>query len=214
MLSTQIVDGHGSGNRAKVNGEGEFTVAVHPHPPIDEKTFGIPFVQSITDDGLADGATDMRVDGSSTPVEFYINAIGDQDLYIKLIEITIADAGATLSKFGNLTALTNGCDMEWVTDDLGTTIIKSGMKSNWDFVKLAKGQPAFGDAAGAFRAGNVVSTSEAYIPVVDMAYLFGSQWGLRLRKGTNDRIIIRINDDLNPGTPVDEFTAECTGIKF
>jgi hypothetical protein len=202
-----------TGSTLKINGEGEASVVVHPHPPKDEEGVAVPFIQSLTADGTSTGSVDMRVDGSTNAQEFYVSADQTKDTYIKTVQFTIADATATLNKFGNLTALTNGCAFEWDTQEFGTVTIKSGLKSNWDFVKMARGQPAFGDGASAFQAGNVVSTSEAYVPVVDMSYLFGIPWGLRLRAGTKDRLVLKVNDDIS--TPsVDEFTSEVSGIRF
>lgn len=37
MINTQIIDGHGTSNSLKINGEGELSVVVHPHPPHDEE---------------------------------------------------------------------------------------------------------------------------------------------------------------------------------
>jgi len=85
------------------------------------------------------------------------------------------------------------------------------LKSNFDFVRLAGGKPSFGDGAGAFRAGNMFGTSEGYLPCVDFDEIFNLQWGLRLRKGTNDRIVLRVRDDV---TGIDAFNAQCYGIKF
>jgi hypothetical protein len=198
------------GKELRINGEGEIGVVVHTHPPFEEESSGLPFFGTLAN---SSASTDMRVDGSSSSVDFYIEAQSDKDTYIKTVMFTIADASATLDKFGNITALTNGCDFIWKTQARGEVSIKSAMKSNWDFIKLARGNPSFGDGASAFRANNVVGTSEGYLPVVDFDSLFGNVWGLRLKKGSKDRLILRINDDIS--TPsVDEFTAEVSGLKF
>jgi len=153
----------------------------------------------------------MRVDGSTTNVEFYIAAEKDKDKYVKTVSIVIADALATLSEFGNLNAaLTNGVVLEWNTTDLGVVTIADALKTNFDFVRLGLGNPAFGDGAGAFRGGNIVTTSEGYLPVIDFASMFGLPWGLRLRAGTTDKVIFRIRDDV---TAIDQFDAIAYGIK-
>lgn len=211
MLDVRLKDGHGSGKTLRINGEGEISATIHQHPPTLETITGVPFLQSLTDNGLPTGSGDMRVDGSSTTVEFSLAANPDKDTYVKTVQITIADAGATLNEFGNLTALTNGCSVSWETKDLGVAVIQSLLKTNWDFVKMSRGSPAFGDGAAAFRANNVTGNSEGYVPVIDMAYLFGTPWGLRLRAGTDDRVVLKVNDDI---TGVDEFTAQCSGMRF
>jgi len=153
----------------------------------------------------------MQVAASAAaPSRFWIGAIQEYDIYVKTISIEIADASATLNKFGNITALTNGCKLEWITQDIGTTTIDDALKTNWNFVRMCAGSPAFGDAAGAFRASNVSGTSEGYIPVMDMARVFGNPWGLPLRKGTTDRIEFTIQDNT---TGVDSFNAIGFGTK-
>ena len=199
------------GQTLKVNGEHQIETVVHQHPPRDESEIPLPFRQYLTDNGTSSGSNDMKVDGSTNNVEFCISAIPDADLYIKTISVVIADAGATLNKFGNITALTNGLEFKWLTQDFGEVIIHEALKTNFDFVRLANGKPSFGDAAGAFRASNVFGTSEAYIPSIDLGETFSVQWGLRLRKGTTDKICFIIKDNV---TGVDLFDAIGYGIKW
>jgi len=210
MLKTILSDGGGSENKAKVTDEGALQVVPHSHPVVDEPIITRPFRQYFTDNGHDDGSNDMRVDGSTNNVEFYITALTDYDLYINSASIVIADAGQTLSEFGNLnSALTNGVTLDWVTTDVGQTQIHEGLKTNFDFIRLAGGQPAFGSAADSFRAPNVSGTSEAYFPFIDFDQIFGVKWGLRLRKGTNDRLTWTVRDDV---TGVDQFDIIAYGI--
>lgn len=207
-IKIQIEDGKESTNRLKINGEGEASVVVHPHPPKDEDTSSIPFRELFKN---SSASSDMRVDGSTTNVDFFLSADKDKDVYIKTISVVIADASATLSKFGNLTALTNGLSLQWSALDLGIVTIASSLKSNFDFIRLALGNPSFGDSAAAFRGGNVISTSEGYLPVIDFHQMFGLPWGLRLRAGSNDKIIFTVKDNV---TGVDQFDAIGYGIKI
>ena len=211
MINAQIVDGGGDGHVLKVNEEGALGVVLHTHPPIEERLNTLPFRQYLTVDGLASGSNNMLVDGSVTPVEFCVKASADYDIYIKSVAVVIADASATLSKFGNIAALTNGVKFEWISSDNGTIVIHEGLKSNFSFVRIALGTPSFGDGAGAFRAGNIVGTSEGYIPVIDFEKTFGLQWGVRLRKGSNDKLCFTVRDNV---TAIDGFNAVAYGIKF
>jgi len=211
MIKTQVEDGFGTGRRLRLGVEGTAQVVVHPHPPQEESLSTIPYRQYLTDDGTTSGSNDMRVDGSTTPQTFCIKAVEDFNLYIRNIAIVISDAGANLSDFGSIAALTNGIDIKWITQDLGTVDIATGLKSNFDFVQTALGQPAFGTGTSSFRANNVVGTSEAYIPVISFPDLFGFSWGIRLRKGTKDKICFTINDNI---TSIDRFDALAAGIKF
>jgi hypothetical protein len=194
-----IVDGYGSGNKVKVNGEGEISVVIHTHPPIDEEVSAYPFSQFFTDDGTASGSNDMRVDGSTTPQEFYISAQEDMDLYIKTISVRIADQSAVLNKYGNLTALTNGIDWKFRANVLGDVSLRTGIKTNLDFVRMGISTPSIGSGSDSFRADVSGSSADTYLIVIDMAATFGFPWGLRLEKASRDRISFVVNDDLSTG---------------
>lgn len=205
MIKSTIVDGHGNGNRLKVDKEGTANVVVHQHPPIEESIMAIP---SVLDFENAAGSNDMQVVASlAAPQTFCIQARDDYDVYVKTIMVTIAQQNSVLNKFGNVTALINGVNFCWESQSLGSFVIKEAMKTNWDFVKLSRGNPSFGDGTSAFRAGNVSGNSEGYLPVIDFFALFGMQYGIRLRKGTLDKLVFEIRDDT---TGVDEFTAEAS----
>lgn len=143
MIKAVIVDGTGTGQKLKINGEGELNAVIHPHPPRDEKEAPLPYRAYMTLDG-AGVDKDMLVDGSTNSVEFCILAENDHDIYIKNLAIVIADAGASLNKFGNITALTNGIKFDWISQDLGNTEIHEGLKSNFDFIQMALGSPSIG----------------------------------------------------------------------
>ncbi len=211
MIGFKIFDGFGRKNSWRINGEGEGSVVIHPHPPKDEVKTAIPFRQFFTDDGSATGTTNMRVDGSTNNVDFFIQAIATRDIYIKTISVLIADVNATLDKFGTLTALTNGVEFKWVSAELGTVTIAAALKTNFAFVRLALGDPAFGTGANAFQAANIAGNSEGYLPVIDLAKVFGPPWGLRLKKGTLDSLRFTIKDNV---TTIDGFDIIGYGIQF
>lgn len=204
-----IIDGQGSGIAATVNIEGALEVVVHSHPASTDRITTIPSRKFFTDNGLVTGNSDMRVNGSINPQSFFIEALENTDGFVKTISIVIADQSATLNKFGNLAALTNGVEFSYVSDEFGTVVIADALKTNFDFVRMSLGSPAFGDGTAAFRANNVSGNSEAYIPVINMAILFGMPFGLRLRAGTKDRIVFTVKDDL---TGVDQFDIIGYGI--
>ena len=210
-IKTLIEDGRGRGNKAKIDEDGALAVVVHPHPPKDETDAAFPFREYFTDTGLPTGSNDMRVNGSATPIDFSVQAISDKDVYIKSVSIVIVDAGASLSEFGNLSALTNGIEFCWETQDEGIIVIAESLQTNFDFVRLAIGEPSFGDGATAFTASNISGQSEGFLPVLDFQKIFGLQYGIKLRKGTKDRLFFRINDNI---TAIDEFDAIAYGIKF
>ncbi len=205
MVRHRIADGKGIDKDLSITPEGAANVVIHQHPPTGETVIGIPSVLDFTN---AAGSTDMQVSASlAAPQTFFIAARDDFDVYVKTVMVTIADQNAVLNQFGAITALTNGVNFCWESQSLGSFVIKADMKSNWDFVKLSRANPAFGSTTSAFRASNVSGNSEGYVPVIDFFTLFGQQYGIKLRKGTTDKLVFEIRDDT---TGVDEFTAEAS----
>lgn len=213
-LPIHIIDGHGSGNKVKVNGEGEIPVVIHTHPPIDEQVESFPFSQYFTDDGTSSGSNDMRVDGSTTSQAFSISAHEERDVWIKTISVRISDANSALNKFGALSALTNGISWEYSNNNLGEVTIQDEIKTNLDFMRIALASAAIGgsDAFKADVGGGGAGADDTYLPVIDMAQTFGFSWGLRLSKGSRDMIKFVVNDDLSTG--IDQFDIIAFGVQL
>jgi hypothetical protein len=152
----------------------------------------------------------MLVNGSTTNVDFYIKA-KSYDVYINTIIFEIADAGAVLNKFGALSALTNGLEFYYFNQTNGKYTIESSLKTNYDFVKLANFEPAYGTAANAFQLTNAISAAEAYVGVIDMEDVFGLQWGLKLRANTTDTLGFTVKDNI---TALDAMTIKVYGIRI
>lgn len=205
--SFYLKDGHGSGNVAKVNGEGELGVVVHPHPPRDEEIVALPFRSYFTLNG--DGTTiDMRVNGATTNQQFTIEASDKYDRYIKSISVVIADVNSTLNNFGNIAALANGVEFKWSSLSLGDYILQESIKSNFDFIRLA-GHTYFGDGTNAGKYSNLSGNSDGYAPFIDFKLIYGLQYGIRIRKGTTEKLVFTIKDDI---TTIDAFNVIAYGI--
>lgn len=205
-----IVDGKGTGNRSAVDDLGAVRVNDTRLPPFDYENKIRPFRQYLTNDGTNSGSFDMRVTGTAAaPIDFWVETATDADRYISSISFVIADANAALNLFGFTTALTNGCQLFYFDDDLGNVDIHDSLKSNFDFIRLCGGRPGFGDAATAFRASNVSGSSEGYIPFLDIVDVFEMPWGIRLKKSTTNKIVMKIKDDTSG---VDAFNAIAYGF--
>jgi len=200
-----------NGNHLKVNGEGEIGVVMHTHPPIDESVEAYPFSQWFTDDGRETGSNDLKVDGSTTPQSFYIEALEDKDIFIKSLSIRISDNGARLNLFGAISALTNGISFKYKNNAIGEVVIQDEIKTNLDLVRLGHQTPAVGSGSDAFRADVSGSGADSYLIVLDMEETFGFPWGLRLVKGTKDRLIFEVNDNI---TAIDAFDIKGFGIQL
>ena len=209
-IRTNIEDGSGNGYLAKVSPQGFLYTQEAPYPPTDEETKITVYREFLTlnNDGTT---TDMRVNGSTTPQEFYIQAEPNVDIYITTVSFIIAGPGATLNEFANLAALTNGCRF-YYEDNNGEINIGANLVSNFEFVRLCQGNPSFGGGASAFLANNVVGTSEAFIPVFDFRN-FGFKWGLKLASSTLNRLVLEVNDNLTPSANLTGFNAIAYGFR-
>jgi hypothetical protein len=211
MITSRIVGE--DGKQLKVNGEGEITVTVHQHPPKDESEIALPFRSYFTDDGTLIGTNTMNVNGATNFVDYYIKASTEYDIYIKYITCEIGDGGTpALNNFGSLAALTNGLGFYYDTQTEPLYVLHEGIKTNKEFIRIASDTGAIGTGTDAYLADVSGGGSEkSYLPNIDMNEIYGLQWGLRLRKGTKDRLLFRVQDDLSGITT---FNAIATGIRF
>ncbi len=210
MITAKIIGS--DGKQLKINGEGEIAVVIHQHPPIDEELTSLPFRQYFTNNGFSSGSNDLTVDGSTNFVDFYITARQDIDIYIKYITAEIGDGGApALNKFGALSALSNGVAFVWDTTIEKDYELHEGIKTNKEFIRIASDTGAIGTGTEAYLADvSGGGTEKSYLPNLDVTEIYGLSYGLRLRKGTNDRIIFRVQDNL---TGLTTFNAIATGTR-
>ena len=200
-----------TGRPARVNNEEALFVVAEGVP-----IFNQPPVQIIFRDYFRDssGSNDMAITAAAGGTEFFIGAPPDnnRERYITSLSFVIAQQNASLNQFANIGVLTNGVDLEYnstVADDGVVNFTNGGLKTNFEFVRLCGGVPAFGSTTSAFRAGNVAGNSEGYIPFLDVRQTFGFTYGILLRAASPDRLTIRINDDLSAVT---EFTCIASGF--
>lgn len=208
-LDIIIKDGKGRGYTAAVDENSDLSVINRGIPPKDAQSEIRIFRQFFTLDGSSTGNSDMRTTGTlASTVQYFIRAPSDADRYIDSINFVIADAGASMDEFGAVTALTNGCKLFYEDPELGDVIIHEALKSSFDFIRLCQGRQGFGTSASAFRANNVVGSSEAYFPTLDFSDAFGIPWGVRLPKDSTLRIVFEVRDTT---TGVDGFNAIAYG---
>ncbi len=137
----------------------------------------------------------MLVDGSVTPVDFFVESPQAADLYVTRVSFIVVDQNMTLNQFGNIAALTNGVRL-FYTDEFGEVDIAESLQTNFDFIRLCSGLPGVGDGTSAFIAFNVSGNSEGIIPVLDLKDTFGFRWGLEFRNGSTQKLILRIQDNI------------------
>lgn len=201
---TRIVDDN---KQALIEDGGYIRVQPAPFPPQDDRDKQLIFRQFLTLNG--DGTTtDMLVDGSTTPQIFSIDGIARADIYITSLSFIIAGDGLVLGNdfAGSGAALTNGMRL-YYEDNNGEVNIGTDLVTNFDFIRLCQGNPAFADSTlGPFIApsiqgasGKGVSPANGIIPVLDFQRVFGFQYGLKIAKGTTNRLVLEVNDNLTTG---------------
>ena len=205
MITTRIVNSNGK--EIHIDENGSPIVTSNTHPPSDPSITLLPYRDYFKNNA---GSIEMNVNGSINNIDFLVNA-SDSLRSIKSIFVSIVDANASLGQFGNIGILTNGIEFKWVSSDFGEVVISNSLKTNFDFIALAGGQPAYGAGQNAFISSNVVGTEEAIIAFVDFTSLFGLQYGIPLRPNTNDRLIFTIKDNLSAVT---QFRIIAYGSEF
>lgn len=191
-IKAQMLDGRGSGQTASVMDEALFVIQA-PYPPLTTQRVK-PFRQYLTTNGTAGGTSSLKVVGSlAAPVLYYVSADSDNDRYITALSFVISGPGARLDQMGAAAALTNGCHLYYSAGE-GDVTIHEALKSNFDFVRLCLGNPAFGTGADAFRGTNVVGNDEAFIPVLNMAQML-PPYGVKLERGSTQKLVLAIRDD-------------------
>ena len=210
MITSRIADGEGRGHYAKVTEENVLEVINHNHPPKSETLLAIPYRQRLTNSA---GATAMNVDGSTVAVDFKVSANNARDIYVRSLSILVGDGGTpALNEFGDLSALTNGVEVSYVTQDEGTFIIHDGIKTNLELIRLGVDSPAVGTGTDAFLLDVTGGGSEkSYLSTVDIKETFGMPFGLKLRQSTTDYVTFTVRDDL---TALTTFNIIAYGIQL
>lgn len=189
---------------AKVSIDERLCETDQTYPPIDGDQIIQLYFRPLTlnNDGVT---TDMKVNGSVTPQEFYIESEVDFDIYINSISFFIAAENvlADLGEFAGITTpLTNGCQMIYESNEVGNIIIGDELKTNFNLLRMATMNPNFGLVSNA--AFKVIQTfsnqDDGYFFIVrfsDYGYETEYSGGLRLKGSTSDRIVFKIRDNLN-----------------
>lgn len=199
--NSNIIDGEGTGSYLKVNEGGYVLTQSSGLPPKDDRDIQIVYRKFLTLNG--DGTTtSMLVDGSTTPQLFYVEANPNNDIYITSLSIVVQATGISLGDdfAGDTTGLSNGCRL-YYEDKNGEINIGTNLTTNFDLIRLCQGNPGFGDNANAFKIPNLAGkggkTADGYIPVLDFPEIFGFNYGLRLQRGTTNKLVFEINDNIS-----------------
>lgn len=188
-INIRIEDGKGRGEMARVEDRALLTTTYPTPPLIEQKT--VIFSQSLTDDGLSTGNTSLLVDGSITPVEFWIPADESDDRYITQLNILVVYPSPS-AKFAEFAddggALTNGFTITYERDDR-TIQIDGDLKTNGDFMRLST-PPNFTEVRSMLLVNDY-----GYSVNLDLTKVM-PPLGVKLDGGTLQRFILTVNDDI------------------
>lgn len=202
-IDAHIADGKGRGYKASVTVDNELDVIAAPYPPLSVQKVQ-PFRQYLTDDGLADGANDMGVDGSSTNIDYYVAAKESEDRYITTLSFIMGYGGTSKPYlFADVAALTNGCRL-FYDSQRGEVDIHDGIKSNQDLFRLS-----FEFIPTLWEVRHVNANNDyGYFITMDLTKL-GLPFGVKLDRNTSQRLVMRIRDN---ATDADSFNVIAYGF--
>jgi hypothetical protein len=148
---------------------------------------------------LNSGSSDLRVDGSTTPVEFTYPC--DATFDIRVYEIRFLFSARDIifdgDSFGPLSVLSNGIEVE-ITYDNGTTNTLATVNANEDLLMFPS--PA-----------NAILNNTGPKDILVMGMFLG---GVPILKaGTSDEVLVRINDDLVSNS-INSLRAQVFGAKI
>lgn len=150
------------------------------------------------------GASNMAVNGSVTPAEFSIESSEEYDLYITDVQILIASNSIANNKFADLPALTAGWSL-FVTEQGRTTFLLDSVTTTGELSIQAGG--GFTDLAN----WNAANDNARVIQInIARAFPFDTLKGLRIGRGSKDRLVGYVQDDLSG---LSEFTVRVIGAR-
>ena len=204
MIKAKIINAIGKAYGAQVSQDNELLVITSPYPPL-EPAKTRPYRQYLTADGTAGGSNDMGVDGSSTPVDFWIPANGTVDRYVTALNILVGyGTSGQPNQWGDGTALTNGMRLFYLSDH-GEIEIHDAIKSNQDMFRLS-----FDMIPTGWEVRHVNANQDfGYIFSVDITR-FGLPYGIKLNAGTTQKLVMTVND--NAGAAADSFDVIAYGF--
>lgn len=196
-----IVDSQ-HGHKALVTNSGALVVTTVPAPPELANQYATPTGQKrfqylnglLGTSGFASGTTNGNVNGSITPVELYAGAATEYDIIIHQCVIVIADSTVAMNKFGALTALTNGIDIQLRESGITTSIIQKA-KSGGQVLIQSGMLMAFGSGGDVNEITAYEGNSDALVIGIPFHTIIPG--GIRIAKGGTDKLSLIINDDLS-----------------
>lgn len=203
MAKTEITNGKGL--QVHVTPDNELQVIGAPYPPLFEQKVQ-PFRQYLTDDGLAAGTNNMAVDGSSTNVDYFVQADASNDRYITSLNFIVGyGASGQINQWADGAALTNGSRL-FYENRHGEHDIHDGLKSNQNLFRLA-----FYHVPTVWEHRHLGAANDyGYMISMDLTRM-GLPFGIKLDAGSPQRLVMCIRD--NTLTSADTFNCIAYGFE-
>ena len=151
--------------------------------------------------------TNQAVDGSTDPQEFALLADKDADIHIQAITIIVTDTSISHDKFGALNALANGVDS--FANESGEKVdILTKAKSTGEIIFNLGAFWPYGNNSLVWVVNKITPTIDAMMYTYPI-YEFLPE-GIRLGRGTVDRLASIINDDISA---INSYTIRAVGYK-
>ncbi|MBF0148387.1 MAG: hypothetical protein HQL85_19715 [Magnetococcales bacterium] len=202
-----------TGVGAKINGDGAvFVYQESPPPPVVGTENKRRLLNGLLGTaGLDAGTTNLRVNGLTTAIDAYVEAHADYDIHIMGVAFVIADSSVLHNRFGNVTGLTQGFDMFSVESGANTYLLKKVLTGG-QLIAQSGGARAFGTGGESNEIVNWSGTSDAQFVYFDIGAILPPE-GLRIGRGTQDRLVVRIRDNLSQISAAGEFTVRVFGFR-
>ena len=162
----------------------------------DARLVQLPVNQLFTDDGTPGGSSNMAVDGSVTPVTFFVQPPSDEIWRVLHIFLIIEDTGLYRpDNYGAIGALTNGIvsAVRTGTSPLVTGAFPIQTNADWDLF------------SSRFEVREGTGATLALVSRIDT----GEQNPTRLDGSLNRNLAVTINDDL---TGLTDHRAVASGV--
>ncbi len=210
-VDSLIKDGTGSKRAARVDTRNRVEVSMHTPdvPEAGEENRLRYYSELVGSAGASSGNVNMNVDGSVTPAAFFARSEGEADVHITEIVIYLEDSKVANKKFGDINSLTNGWDLQVEESGVTTSIVSKAKNGGQILVQTSP--PIFGtDANKLNRVGDPSDTGENEGFLVSFNISESLPGGIRLGRGTQDRIVSIVNDDL---TGLADFEVRLIGYR-
>ena len=180
------------------------SVTETPPPPVGTPNKLRDLSGILGSSGLNSGILNQRVDGSTTPQEFYVKSAKEYDLHIYSISILIADTSISSKKFGNINELSVGWDLVLREDGTESFLIEKATTCGQ--VLVYSGGNKFGSGNGVNKISSWTDNDDAFF--VDIPIYVPN--GLRIGRGSENELVSVVNDNL---IGLEEFQVAIRGYK-